>query len=64
MNCILGYDRAIVYHKAGTTRDAITEEIDIHGEKIVLIDTAGLNTTQDHVENIGIEKARNYLASK
>jgi len=61
MNCLLGYDRAIVYHQAGTTRDAITEEVEIHGEKVRLIDTAGLNFTDDYVEKIGIEKTLQYL---
>jgi len=61
MNCLLGYDRAIVYHQAGTTRDAITEEVEIHGEKVRLIDTAGLNSTDDYVEKIGIEKTLHYL---
>jgi tRNA modification GTPase len=61
MNCLLGYDRAIVYHQAGTTRDAIVEEVEILGEKVRLIDTAGLNSTNDYVEKIGIEKTLQYL---
>jgi tRNA modification GTPase len=63
LNVILGFGRAIVYHEAGTTRDAITEEFIINGEKIIIIDTAGINETLNEVERIGIIKAKEYLGA-
>jgi tRNA modification GTPase len=60
-NLIMGFDRTIVHHEEGTTRDAISEEIKIKDEKVKIIDTAGLNETKNPIELIGIEKSWEYI---
>ncbi len=60
-NLLLGFDRTIVHHEEGTTRDAISEYIKIKGEKIKIVDTAGLNDTKNPIELIGIEKTWEYI---
>ena len=57
-NCLLGEDRAIVTEVAGTTRDILQESISMGGFSLRLVDTAGIRNTNDPVENIGVEKAR------
>jgi tRNA modification GTPase len=56
LNALLNEDRAIVSHIAGTTRDAIEDEIIIGGINFRFIDTAGIRETKDEVETIGIKK--------
>ena len=56
LNALLNEDRAIVSDIAGTTRDAIEDEIIIDGVTYRFIDTAGIRETSDVVENIGIQK--------
>lgn len=58
LNTILNEDRAIVSNIAGTTRDIITEDINIRGIKISAIDTAGIRETDDFIEKIGVEKSK------
>ena len=62
LNMLLGEDRAIVTEIAGTTRDALHESINLHGISLNMIDTAGINDTQDVVEKIGVERAKKYAA--
>jgi len=57
LNALLSEDRAIVSEIAGTTRDTIEEEIHIEGISFRFIDTAGIRSTDDKIEKIGIEKA-------
>ncbi len=56
LNALLNEDRAIVSDIAGTTRDAIEDEIVIEGMSFRFIDTAGIRDTKDSIESIGIEK--------
>ncbi|MGC1632419.1 MAG: tRNA uridine-5-carboxymethylaminomethyl(34) synthesis GTPase MnmE [Gelidibacter sp.] len=56
LNALLNEDRAIVSDIAGTTRDAIEDEISIGGIGFRFIDTAGIRDTKDVVESIGIKK--------
>ena len=60
-NVIVEFDRVIVHHEEGTTRDAVSEEILVHGETIKLIDTAGLNATENQVELLGIKKTWEFI---
>ena len=56
LNALLNEEKAIVSDIAGTTRDAIEDEISIDGVLFRFIDTAGIRETQDIVESIGIKK--------
>jgi tRNA modification GTPase len=62
LNVLLEDDRAIVSEIPGTTRDVIEDEISIEGVLFRFIDTAGIRTTSDVVEQIGVNKA--YEAMK
>ncbi len=57
LNALLNEEKAIVSDIAGTTRDAIEDELIIKGVTFRFIDTAGIRETKDIVENIGIKKA-------
>lgn len=57
LNTLLDDDRAIVSEIPGTTRDTIEDEIIIDGVLFRFIDTAGLRTTTDVIEQIGVNKA-------
>src|SRR3989441_7314849 len=57
-NALAGASRAIVADVPGTTRDLVTEVIDLDGLRVTLIDTAGLRETLDTVESEGVERAR------
>ena len=58
LNTLLKEERAIVSNIAGTTRDTIEEVLHIKGHAFRLIDTAGLRETEDEIEAIGVQKAR------
>lgn len=60
-NALLRDARAIVSAMPGTTRDRIEEVITIAGVPVRLMDTAGLRTTSDEVERIGVDIAREAL---
>ena len=62
LNALLNEEKAIVSNIAGTTRDAIEDEITIEGVKFRFIDTAGIRQTNDTVEAIGIEKTFKKIA--
>ena len=62
LNALLNEDKAIVSNIAGTTRDAIEDELTIEGVKFRFIDTAGIRQTDDTVETIGIEKTFEKMA--
>ena len=57
LNTLLNEEKAIVSEIAGTTRDAIEDELIIAGVAFRFIDTAGIRETKDIIESIGIKKA-------
>ncbi len=62
-NAILGYDRSITHHAAGTTRDYVGETVSVRGREIRFLDTAGLRSEGDEIESIGVESARQLVDS-
>ncbi len=63
LNALLGYDKAIVSSKAGTTRDAVEGDVEINGVKYNFIDTAGIRADAGEIESIGIERAKKIVSS-
>jgi tRNA modification GTPase len=57
LNALAGAELAIVTPVPGTTRDVVSETIQIEGVPLHVIDTAGLRESEDHVEKIGIARA-------
>ena len=60
LNALAREERAIVTDIEGTTRDVLEEQINLSGVTLNLIDTAGIRKTDDYVENIGVNKAKQY----
>lgn len=63
LNRIVGFDRALVHHAPGTTRDVVEERASIDGLVFSFLDTAGLRAAAGEVESLGIEKSRATIAS-
>lgn len=61
-NSLLGSSRAIVSDTAGTTRDMISETVDVEGLRVLLVDTAGIRTAEDAVEDEGMRRAQQARA--
>ncbi len=61
MNCLTRKEKSIVTPVAGTTRDPVEEHLNISGVPLLITDTAGIRETNDLVEIIGVEKAREHV---
>ena len=61
-NALVGAPRAIVTDVAGTTRDLVTETIDLEGLRVTLVDTAGVRTADGVVEAEGVARSRQAAA--
>lgn len=61
-NKLLALDRAIVTEVPGTTRDTLTEAISIAGVPVLLTDTAGVRSSTDSIESMGVERTRQAIA--
>lgn len=61
-NRLLASDRAIVTDVAGTTRDTLTEPINLNGIPVLMTDTAGVRESPDRIEKIGVERTRRAMA--
>lgn len=60
-NKLIERERAIVTEIPGTTRDTLSEAIDLEGIPVILTDTAGLRETTDGIETLGIERTRRAM---
>jgi len=60
-NALAGADRAIVSRVPGTTRDVLTERVDLDGVPVTLVDTAGLRQAEGEVEAEGVSRARKAI---
>ncbi|KNG93699.1 tRNA uridine-5-carboxymethylaminomethyl(34) synthesis GTPase MnmE [Pseudaestuariivita atlantica] len=58
LNAIARRDAAIVSDIAGTTRDIVEARVDLNGQNVLFLDTAGLRESGDTIEQLGVEKAR------
>ncbi len=61
LNLLLGYERAIVSARPGTTRDVIEEVINLRGYPLRLVDTAGLRESDDEIEREGMARTRQQI---
>jgi tRNA modification GTPase len=61
-NSLLVSDRAIVTEIPGTTRDSLSELVSLNGIPVLLTDTAGVRSSEDRIENLGVERARRAIA--
>ena len=62
LNALLNDERAIVSDIPGTTRDVLEDYLNINGVTYRLIDTAGIRQTDDRIEKLGIDRAKNAIS--
>lgn len=62
LNYLLDEDRAIVTDIPGTTRDALSETVNIKGLPVNITDTAGIRRTDDYIESLGVDKSYEYAS--
>lgn len=63
LNALAGYDRVIVTEIAGTTRDTVEETVMLGNTRLRLIDTAGIRSTDDKIEAMGVERSKKEAES-
>lgn len=61
INALVGFDRAIVHHEAGTTRDVVTQVSAADGWPVELKDTAGLRETENPIEKLGVQLSKSEI---
>ncbi len=61
LNVLVGKERAIVTEIPGTTRDILEEQVNLNGIILNVIDTAGIRETENKIEKIGVDKAKEYI---
>jgi tRNA modification GTPase len=61
-NSLLSSERAIVTEIPGTTRDSLSELVSFNGVPVLLTDTAGVRSSEDRIENLGVERTRRAIA--
>ncbi|MBA3441176.1 MAG: tRNA uridine-5-carboxymethylaminomethyl(34) synthesis GTPase MnmE [Pyrinomonadaceae bacterium] len=61
-NALLAKDRAIVTEIPGTTRDSLSELLNLQGIPVLITDTAGVRASSDKIESIGIERTKRAIA--